>query len=95
MSGKPNNAQISELRDHAATVADLDRDIARLTQLIDEHSAALDQAREVRARNATEIRRLVAEMDLEQSGNHGWEGRMVYFLAELTRTSEQYGRTHQ
>ena len=43
--------------------------------------------------NAARLK-LLNRMDVEGSGNAGWEGRILWFLSELVTQAEQHGRTH-
>lgn len=91
MSGKPNPPQIAELRAAVGAVADCDRDIARLHNLIAESQATLEATRTTRGKQAKLVLDLMGRMDVAANHNTGWEQRVVWFLAELTTQAEAEG----
>lgn len=94
MSGKPNAEQIALLRSAAARVRELDGEAQRLHKLINDSRELLEANNHERGKCASNVLDLLKRMDVASDGNYGWEGRVVWFLAELSTQAEQYGRTH-
>lgn len=92
MSGFPNKEQIAQLRAAAATIANSDREIARLQASIKRDTEFLNSAKAVRAAKASLVLELLRSMDVAANHNCGWEQRVTLFLAELTDQAEEFGR---
>lgn len=91
MSGKPNPTQIGQLRHCAAMVREFDNEIERLRDLIANSTKQLEDIQASRAVNAEKIVKLLDAMDCQSSGNFGYEGRIVWLLAELVDQARATG----
>lgn len=95
MSGFPNSEQIEALRAAAARVSELNDQHDRVTAFIRDHYTTLESIGVERGQRKKEVLDLLQKMDVASDRNLGWENRVVLFLAELSTTAEQYGRTHR
>lgn len=81
MSGKPNPPQIAELREQLKILVDCEQRSSEIQKLIAEQRKFEQKAGMARRR----VLELMEKMDLESSGNYGYEARTCWFLTELYR----------
>lgn len=85
MSGRPSPAG-------AAEVIALVRNIGALRQEAVELEKSVAQLRRVIDRRQTlehDLYEALRSMDVESPGNHGWEGRMSWFIAEIVEQASR------
>lgn len=81
MSGKPHPAGARR----ALALIDLLDANARVIEEHEKSVATLRTAKEERGRLSGELHELLRTMDVESTGNFGYEGRTAWLLAEVVR----------
>lgn len=95
MSGKPYPEGVGNLRETLTRIRELEEEAARLNREVAERNARLKAIDEEYTRCIAAVTESMAKMDVASNHNAGWERRVVWFLAELNKQAEIYGRTHQ
>ena len=85
MSGYPHPKLVEDLRLCIELVSSHDAEIKRLSDVIATSRAQLETYSQARNANADKIEKLLTKMDCRQSGNNGYEHRIVALLTELHR----------
>ncbi len=81
MSSKPSEQGVEELRKLLKNLRELGAEITDLR----EKTARLKAAEEAYGRNYHAVCELLKKMDTDNTGNAGWQGRLVWLLGELYR----------
>lgn len=81
MSGKPSSEGVAEVLKLLRRVEELDAEISELKPKADR----LRSAECEKSNAASAVAKLLASMDVAATGNHGFESRMAWFVAELAR----------
>lgn len=92
MSGKPNSVEISALLLNIKRVNELGDSIVRRAEVIALEKAAMEAEQEERRQFLNKSKELIDGMDVRSDGNYGFTGRYHWFLLELVRQADQYGR---
>lgn len=85
MSGKPSVEGVTEVLRLLRLVESLDLEIVELKPKADR----LRSAEYEKSNAASAIAKLLASMDVAATGNHGFESRMAWFVAELARQASE------
>lgn len=94
MSGFPNLPDIELLRAALATINKERAAIDRAREQAQHYHDCIEAARNRLHMAEKEMKRLMAAMDCEQTGNTGYENRLMALLTGLSETAENYGRSH-
>ena len=81
MSGHPNAEDISEILKMIERLDVLGNEIARLRSELESKQSHLKEANEEYAKIKTAIVPCLQKMDVDSSGNFGWESRIISFLS--------------
>lgn len=85
MSGRPSTEGALAL---LAAVTEAESIVRELPQLLGQHGALEAKIKERSERHTVlqkEIGRLLDEMDVDGTGNYGWQGRFTALLSEMLR----------
>lgn len=93
MSGKPSADKVWEtrvqLREYEAVTREVEAKRATLRECTARLEAILPRQAEAKRR----VLECLSEMDVDSRGNAGWDGRVMWFLAELFRQVKTEERT--
>lgn len=94
MSGKPNSTEITALLMNF-------QKLNRLRDSIGQRNAVIARETEAVEHECLEVdelwkksKALIEGMDVHTEGNYGFEKRYLWFILELSRQAETFGRTH-
>jgi hypothetical protein len=89
MSGKPSNEKTAELYLALKNARELEVKLNKEMAEIERLQASIELCRRESATQKRIVLDLMSKMDVAANGNYGWENRVLWFLAELTRQAEQ------
>lgn len=85
MSGRPNSESVSMTLELLERISIVDPLIHEKTIELENLNEEICKLREEQVCLSTKLGALLTEVDLAQTGNYGWSGRMFWFLGEFRR----------
>lgn len=85
MAGNLSHESVARLKETVSRFRSLSREVRVLEQSIKKQSAAMRVLEPKRNAAHAEVLKLLHEMDCASNGNFGWESRITWMLAELTK----------